>query len=87
MLEPNASLDWAIEFDEWIYKAIKRRDYGSIFNYQSLAPYAIEAVPTPEHFTPLLYCLGAQTITDSLYTSPFVEIDPKNSAMRSLRWG
>ena len=86
MMEPDGPLDWAIEFDQWIYQAIQRRDYQSIFNYQSLAPYATDAVPTPEHFVPLLYCLGAQNENDSLYTSPFIETTPEASAMRSLRW-
>lgn len=87
MMEPDGPLDWAIEFDRWIFQAIQRRDYQSIFNYESLAPYAADAVPTPEHFIPLLYCLGAQSEQDHLHTSPFVELNPETSAMRSLRWG
>lgn len=50
---------WAIEFGDIITKAIADGDYEKIIEYQKL-PGAREAVPTNEHFIPLLYILGLQ---------------------------
>lgn len=45
-------------FDEYIYKAIMQRNNSDVVNYQDhyLSSYA---VPTIEHFYPLIYVLGA----------------------------
>jgi 4,5-DOPA dioxygenase extradiol len=50
---------WAKEFDDWIATRIAARDFDSIIAYRTLAPHAERAVPTPEHFEPLLIALGA----------------------------
>jgi 4,5-DOPA dioxygenase extradiol len=51
--------DWAIQFDSWLEKTIMSWDTASLFDYERLAPYAKEAVPTPEHFIPLLLAMGS----------------------------
>jgi 4,5-DOPA dioxygenase extradiol len=50
--------DWAQRFDQWIGDRLERRAVEEIVNYRS-APGAALAVPTPEHFDPLLFALGA----------------------------
>ncbi len=50
---------WAQEFQDWVHRAIERRDLASLFQYEKLAPHAARAVPTPEHFAPLFPVLGA----------------------------
>jgi 4,5-DOPA dioxygenase extradiol len=87
MKDPDGPMDWSIEFDNWVYQSIQRRDLNRLLKYETLAPYAHDAVPTPEHFTPLLYCLGAQNESDRLHTSAFIAENPESSAMRSIRWG
>lgn len=49
----------AIEFDNTIKGMIDSRDDESIMNYMHLGKVAKFAAPTPEHFLPLLYILGA----------------------------
>jgi len=49
---------WAAEFEQWIEDKIMKWDTDSLFQYDKLAPYAREAVPTPEHFIPLLLAMG-----------------------------
>lgn len=60
-------LDWAAEFDRWIAGRIAARDFEAVADYRS-APSARLAVPTPEHFEPLLIALGAAHADDRLQT-------------------
>ena len=60
-------LEWAAEFDHWIAERIASRDFDAIANYRS-APNTSLAVPTPEHFEPLLIALGAAHADDKLQT-------------------
>jgi 4,5-DOPA dioxygenase extradiol len=47
------------EFDAWVVDVLERRDIESLFRYQEIAPGVQEAMPTPEHFVPLLVAYGA----------------------------
>ncbi|NHN32156.1 DODA-type extradiol aromatic ring-opening family dioxygenase [Paenibacillus agricola] len=49
---------WAAEFDGWLEEKLNAWDTEALFQYEKLAPYAKEAVPTPEHFIPLLLAMG-----------------------------
>lgn len=51
--------EWAIAFENWIQDKIEKWDTEALFKYQELAPYAKEAVPTAEHFIPLLIAMGS----------------------------
>ncbi len=58
--DPDAPVDeWAAEFDEWVEEMVAEGDWESLCDYAELAPNANEAVPTPEHFAPLLFAGGA----------------------------
>ncbi len=50
---------WAKEFDGWLSKQILEWNTAELFAYEKNAPFAKEAVPTPEHFIPLLLAMGA----------------------------
>jgi 4,5-DOPA dioxygenase extradiol len=50
---------WAVEFDQWLQEHIEKWDTEALFQYETLAPYALEAVPRNEHFIPLLIAMGA----------------------------
>ena len=47
------------EFDAWVVDTLERRDLESLFRYQDIAPGVQQALPTPEHFVPLLVAYGA----------------------------
>jgi 4,5-DOPA dioxygenase extradiol len=49
---------WAEQFDNWLQSKIESWDTEALFQYRELAPYAIDAVPTNEHFIPLLLAMG-----------------------------
>jgi 4,5-DOPA dioxygenase extradiol len=59
--------DSAEVFDAKVRNLIAARDYNPLIQYQSLGPEAAFAVPTPEHYYPLLYALGAGQSTDAIH--------------------
>lgn len=50
--------DWALELNEILKKRISDKDVQSLIEYQSLHRYARLAIPTLEHYLPMLYILG-----------------------------
>jgi 4,5-DOPA dioxygenase extradiol len=47
------------EFDAWVVDTLEKGDLESLFNYQEVAPGVHDALPTVEHFVPLLVAYGA----------------------------
>lgn len=54
---------WAMEFDEWIKSKLKTRDFTSITEGYKTTEAGRLSVPTPDHYYPLLYALGASDDT------------------------
>jgi len=50
---------WAREFDAWAADALLRFDVDALKNFHERAPAADMALPTWEHYAPLLVCAGA----------------------------
>lgn len=60
------ALDWAAEADQIFKKLINAGDHHQLANYQSLGPAVQLAVPTPEHYLPLLYALALQQENETI---------------------
>lgn len=58
--EPGYGFDWAIEMNEVFKKKIAEGDHQALIGYESLNKAARLAIPTPDHYYPLLYILGLQ---------------------------
>jgi 4,5-DOPA dioxygenase extradiol len=58
MNEPEYGYDWALTINEKFKTLIGNEDYQPLFNYQTLGKEAMLAIPTPEHYMPLMYTLG-----------------------------
>ena len=56
--EPGFGFDWAVEMNELFKSRIGAGDHQALMNYRSLNPAAMLAVPTPDHYWPLIYSLG-----------------------------
>jgi len=56
--------DWALRFNDEVKKRIEARDHRDLVNYESLGPEVRLAIPTPEHYLPLLYTLALQRDDD-----------------------
>jgi len=62
----NIADPWAIEFDTWAREQAGKVDTAALVDYQRLAPHAAAAVPTPEHYDPLLFVMGTAVPGDSV---------------------
>lgn len=57
-LGPNGA-GYAYEFVDWARDAVQRHDEAAIVDYLESAPHAQRAHPTPDHYLPLPFALGA----------------------------
>jgi 4,5-DOPA dioxygenase extradiol len=53
-------LEWAERFDEDVAEHIATGHHEGLLGYETLGTDALLAVPSPEHYLPLLYALGLQ---------------------------
>lgn len=58
MNEPGYGYDWALQMNSRFKELIAGGDYRPLINYENLGSEAKLAIPTPEHYLPLLYTLG-----------------------------
>lgn len=56
----NYGYDWAIEAREFINSHLLNGNYLPLINYQKQSKSLQLAIPTPEHYLPLIYTLGLQ---------------------------
>ena len=64
--EPEFGYDWALEINQVFKDKIASGDVKSLIEYEKLGSAAKLAIPTPDHYYPLLYTLGLQDQTDSV---------------------
>ncbi len=76
---------WAQRFDAMVRDRVLARDHESLMDYGALGPEARLAVPTPEHYLPLLYPLALQEPAES--AGFFNERVIKSIAMTSVLIG
>ena len=57
---------WAVDFDAWTADALERNDVDALLDYERRGPASRIALPTREHFSPLLVALGASTDSDAV---------------------
>jgi 4,5-DOPA dioxygenase extradiol len=76
--------DWARDFDLFVKDSIENRDFESLVNYERKGCLAELAVPTNEHFLPLLYVLGASVTSDFIHF-PFEGFQHGSISLRSVQ--
>jgi 4,5-DOPA dioxygenase extradiol len=68
--DPNAQpYDWAIEFDRWVKERLSNRNFESLVSEYQQQNAGLKSVPTPDHYYPMLYVLGAADDDDTLQFS------------------
>lgn len=78
--------DWAVRFESRAKEAMLAGELAPLLAYQTLGPDAMLAVPTPEHYLPLLYILATRQTGESI-TFPVDGIDGGSVSMLSVRIG
>ncbi len=80
----DTAFDWAREFDTKVTSLIQAGNHQPLINYHALGDNAPLAIPTNEHYLPLLYILAMQDKADKL--SFFCEkVTLGSISMRSLK--
>ena len=59
--EPEFGFDWALQMNNKFKELIGNGDDSQLINYEKLGKEAKLAIPTPDHYYPLLYTLGLKT--------------------------
>jgi 4,5-DOPA dioxygenase extradiol len=60
---------WAREFDDWAKQALERFDVDALQDFRARAPAARMALPTWEHYAPVLVAAGAASLGERPRTS------------------
>ena len=58
--------DWANEMNQIFKTKILNHDHASLINWESLGKGAALAIPTPDHYFPLIYTLALQNKNDEI---------------------
>lgn len=81
----NYGEPWSEEFDEIIKNSIENHNENILIEYKKLGDIAELAVPTSEHFIPLLYTYGASSSADKV-SYPYQGFEMGSLSMRSVMW-
>ena len=82
----HGTTPWAEDFDQQAKRALDAGDHGTLVAYERLGSAARSAVPTPDHYFPLLYALGAAR-ADEPPRHVFEGFQSGTLSMRCVQWG
>ena len=78
--------EWAIRFETKAREFIVAGDYQKLVEYEKLGQDAQLSIPTPDHYLPLLYVLGASRQGEEI-TFPVEGVDGGSISMLTVRVG
>ncbi|MCF8211211.1 MAG: 4,5-DOPA dioxygenase extradiol [Rhodoferax sp.] len=81
-----ASRPWAQTFDAAVKAALLANDTAALTNYLALDPGAKMAVPSPDHYWPLLYAVGAASASEKA-RFVYEGFQAGTLSMRCVQWG
>jgi 4,5-DOPA dioxygenase extradiol len=65
-LDEAFGFDWALEINEIFKKKILENDHAALIKYNTLHEAWSQAIPTPDHYLPLIYALGLSNKKDEV---------------------
>lgn len=78
--------DWAVHFEQQAKEMMTAREFQPLINYENLGPEAKLAIPTPDHYLPLLYVLASQQERE-LISFPVEGVDGGSISMLTVKVG
>ena len=78
---------WAAEFDAWVADVLARRDVEALLDYRNRAPGVRQALPTHEHFVPVIVALGASVDEPDTVKFPITGFNSGSLTRRSVQFG
>jgi len=80
----KGAYDWAARFESQAREMMQAGDYAPLLEYEKLGADARLAIPTPDHFLPLLHILGVQQNSDRI-TFPVEGADMGSISMLTVQ--
>ena len=85
--KPDARpFDWAQRFEAQARQLMTDGDHDALIRYEALGSDVMLSIPTPEHYLPLLYILGAQRTGDKV-SFPIEGIEGGSVSMLTVQVG
>lgn len=84
--QPDLKFDWAVKFDARARELMQAKDYETLLRYERLGKEAALSIPTPDHYLPLLYVLGAADKKE-VVQFPVEGFDGGSMSMRAVQIG
>ena len=78
--------DWAVRFETVARELMVNSEFDPLVDYETLGRDALLAIPTPDHYLPLLYVLGTKH-QDEPITFPVEGVDGGSISMLAVRVG
>ena len=78
--------DWAVRFEKKARELLIDGDHAPLVTYESLGRDATLSVPTPEHYLPLIYVMGASGENEQV-SFPVEGVDGGSVSMLSVQFG
>ena len=78
--------DWAVRFEETAKQLMVAGEFAPLVDYESLGRDAVLSIPTPDHYLPLLYVLGARRENDAI-SFPVKGVDGGSVSMLTVQLG
>jgi len=82
---PVDAFPWAARFESKARELLAKRDFDPLIAYDTLGEDARLSAPTPDHYLPLLYAMGASDDSDTV-SFPVDGIDGGSVSMLSVLW-
>ena len=84
---PQEPYEWTVSFEERVRGLLLTHEHAPLIDYErKLGKEALLAVPTPDHYLPLLYVAGATSSSDAV-TFPVEGVDGGSISMLAVRFG
>ncbi|PYX12352.1 MAG: 4,5-DOPA dioxygenase extradiol [Acidobacteria bacterium] len=84
---PQEPYEWAVSFEKRVRELLLSGEHNPLVNYEDkLGSEAVLAVPTPDHYLPLLYVLGIRTPSEPV-AFPVEGVDGGSISMLAVQVG